>query len=214
MGGRGGCQLFGLVGDTGDTGLDGVEVAEVTALERRDGVLVRDDLEVVVELVHKGYACTATVSGARGRRTESEKYREHERSSGRNKQTRKERRPLVARSTRLYRIANFRQSGFADTDFGWGGGRWASASASPARSNSPPFFFPALATWYTPSELETQKKNNSAAHVRVRPFDTPLQHRSKHAGASKPRRSTRRKRNEGRIAPSLSERVYHIVICY
>ena len=50
-------QLFGLVGDTGDAGLDGVEVAEVTALERRNGVLVRDNLKVIVELVHQGHAC-------------------------------------------------------------------------------------------------------------------------------------------------------------
>lgn len=50
-------QLFGLVGDTGDASLDGVEVAEVAALERRDGVLVRDNLKVVVELVHQGHAC-------------------------------------------------------------------------------------------------------------------------------------------------------------
>lgn len=58
-----------------------------------------------------------------------------------------------------------------------------------------------------PSERATQKINKSAAHVRVRPFETPLQHRSKHAGASKPRRSTRRKRCKNHIVPSFSERV-------
>lgn len=47
------CSL-GLVGYTRDASLDGLKVAEVATLERRNGVLVRDHLKVVVELVNKG----------------------------------------------------------------------------------------------------------------------------------------------------------------
>lgn len=45
--------LLGLVGYTRDASFDGLKVTEVTALERRDGVLVWDYLKVVIELVNE-----------------------------------------------------------------------------------------------------------------------------------------------------------------
>lgn len=52
-----GC-LLGLVGYTRDASLDGLKVAQVTALERRDGVLVWDHLKVVIELVNEWHTWT------------------------------------------------------------------------------------------------------------------------------------------------------------
>lgn len=45
-----------LVRHTGDASLDVLLVPKVATLQRRDCVLLRDNLEVVVELVHEGGA--------------------------------------------------------------------------------------------------------------------------------------------------------------
>lgn len=58
-------DLLGLVRDSSNASFDSLEVTQVAALKRGDGVLVRDDLEVIIELVHKRDTLSSIVDGSR-----------------------------------------------------------------------------------------------------------------------------------------------------